>query len=116
MDLRVNAVEKQAERGAEVKELFNIPERLETLAEFQTRTWFVYEPQFRDGFAASPGVSSKVAPEDGALLPYAGNTVVLTLPEAVRQNILHGRNKSGSGFCAGGRGELPAADGGLRAL
>lgn len=87
MDLRVDAVEKQTERGAEVKELFNIPERLETLAEFQTRTWFVYERQFRDGFAASPGVSSKVAPEDGALLPYAGNTVVLTLPEAVREKI-----------------------------
>lgn len=83
----VDAVGKQTERGAEVKELFNIPEQLEKLAEFETRTWFVYEPQFRDGFSVSPGVSAKVSPVDGALLPYAGNTVVLTLPEAVRKEI-----------------------------
>lgn len=77
--------------------LSDIPERLETLPEFHNRTWFEYAPQFPDGFSVSPGVRAKVAPGDGALLPYAGNTVVLTLPEAarnavsLRQDALYGR-------------------------
>ena len=67
-------------------QLFDIPERLETLDAFRLRTGFVYEPQFGPGFRVSPGVGAKVA-AGGALLPYAGNTVVLMLPEAVQQSI-----------------------------
>lgn len=70
-----------------MKDLFKIPERLETLEEFRVRTRFVNEPPFGEGFTVSPGVGAKVAPEDGALLPYAGNTVVLTLPETARKEI-----------------------------
>lgn len=66
--------------------LFDVPERLETLDAFRTRTGFVYEPQFGSGFQVSPGVGAKVA-AGGALLPYAGNTVVLMLPEAVQRDI-----------------------------
>lgn len=87
VDMCADGTETRVKGGVKVKELFNIIKRLETLDELRTRTQFVYEPQFGGGFTVSPSVGAKVAPEDGALLPYAGSTVVLTLPEPARNEI-----------------------------
>lgn len=49
-----------------MKDIFDIPDRLETLDELQIRTGFVYEPQFESGFRVSPSVRAKVAAEESA--------------------------------------------------
>ncbi len=64
-----------------------IPDGLETVEEYRERTRYIFDEPFPPGFTVSPGVGRKVAAVDGELKPYAGNTVVLTLPGAARGRI-----------------------------